>query len=113
MKRNTRGGHLVFQNEAKNSPSQDFVMMNICYKFENYTYNTLCSRGPKKNPCRKSKNARDGHLVFQNEAKNIPRQILRLSIYPVNLRSLPIIPWPLQGLRENLYTLRWRRHTHA
>ena len=30
----TTGGHLVFQNEAKNIPRQDFMVMNICCKFE-------------------------------------------------------------------------------
>ena len=46
--RNTCGGHLVFQNEAKNIPSQDFIMRNISCEFEISTYNTLCSRGPTK-----------------------------------------------------------------
>ena len=57
--KNAHGGHLVFQNEAKNISSQDFVMRNIFCEFEISTYNTLCS---------------GGHLVFQNEAKNILRQ---------------------------------------
>ena len=55
-------------------PSQDFVMRNISYKFEISTYNTLCSRGPTKVLAESRKNACGGHLVFQNEAKNIPRQ---------------------------------------
>ena len=38
------------------------------------TYNTLCSRGPTKVLAESGKNTRSGHLVFQNEAKNIPRQ---------------------------------------
>ena len=38
QKRNARGGHLVFQNEAKNIFSQDFVMMNISCEFEISTY---------------------------------------------------------------------------
>ena len=29
--RNTYGGHLVFQNETKDTPSQACVMMNITY----------------------------------------------------------------------------------
>ena len=28
-KKNAGGGHLVFQNEAKNIPRQDFMVMNI------------------------------------------------------------------------------------
>ena len=63
-----------FQNEAKNILSQDFVMGNISCEFEITTYNTLCSRGPIKDLAESQKNAHGGHLVFQNEAKNIPRQ---------------------------------------
>ena len=55
-----------FQNEAKNIPSQDFVMRNISSEFEIFRYNILYSRGPIKVLA-------GGHLVFQNEAKNIPR----------------------------------------
>ena len=71
--RNARGGHLAFQNEGKNIPSQNFVMRNIPCEFEISTYNTLCSRGPPKVLAESRKNTRGGHLVFQNEAKNIPR----------------------------------------
>ena len=67
-------GHLVFQNVDKNIPSQDFVMMNICCEFQISTYNTLWSRGPTKLLAESRKNARGGHLVFQNEAKSISRQ---------------------------------------
>ena len=49
-------------------------MMNISCKFEISTYNILCSRGPTKLLAESRKNACGGHLVFQNEAKNIPRQ---------------------------------------
>ena len=55
-------------------PSQDFVMRNIPREFEISTYNTLCSRGPTKVLAESRKNARGGHLVFQNAAKNTPRQ---------------------------------------
>ena len=72
--RNTCGSHLVFQNEAKNIPSQDFIMRNISCEFEISTYNTLCSRGPTKVLVWSQINVPGGHLVFQNEAKNIPRQ---------------------------------------
>ena len=65
---------LVFQNEAKNIPSHDFVMRNIPCEFEISTYNTLCSRGPSKVLAESRKNTCGGHLVFQKEAKNIPRQ---------------------------------------
>ena len=73
-KQNPCGGHIVFQNEAKNISSQDFVIRNIPCDFEISTYNTLCSRGSTKVLAESRKNARGGHLVFQNEAKNIPRQ---------------------------------------
>ena len=73
-KKNAHGGHLVFQNEAKNIPRQDFVMGNISCEFQISTYNTLCSRGPTKVLAESGKNAHGGHLVFQNEAKNIPSQ---------------------------------------
>ena len=49
-------------------------MMNISCQFEIYTYNTLCSRGPTKVLALNRINVPGGHLGFQNEAKNIPRQ---------------------------------------
>ena len=49
-------------------------MTNISCQFEISTYNTLCSRGPTKVLTESQKNAHGGHLVFQNEAKNIPKQ---------------------------------------
>ena len=49
-------------------------MGNVSWEFEISTYNTLCSRGPRKVIAESRKNARGGHLVFQNEAKNISRQ---------------------------------------
>ena len=73
-KKNACGGHLVFENEAKNISSQDFVMQNIFWEFEISTYNTLCSGGPTKVLALSRINIPGGHLVFQNEAKNIPRQ---------------------------------------
>ena len=44
-------------------------MRNIFCEFEISTYNTLCFRGPTKDLA-----LGPGHFVFQNEAKNIPRQ---------------------------------------
>ena len=49
-------------------------MRNIPCEFEISIYNTLCSRGPPKVLAESKKTARCGHLAFQNEAKNIPRQ---------------------------------------
>ena len=73
-KKNAHGGHLVFQNEAENISSQDSVTRNIFCEFEISTYNTLCSRGPTKVLALSRINFPGGHLIFQNEAKNIPRQ---------------------------------------
>ena len=49
-------------------------MWNIFCEFEISTYNTLCSSGPTKVPALSRINVPGSHLVFQNEAKNIPRQ---------------------------------------
>ena len=73
-KKNTDGDHFVFQNEAENISSQDFVMQNILCEFEISTYNILCSRGQTKVLSLSRINVPGRHLVFQNEAKNIPRQ---------------------------------------
>ena len=73
-KKNAHGGHLVFQNEAKNISSEDFVMRNIFCEFEISTYNTLCSRGTTKVLALSRINVPGGHHVFQNEAKIFPRQ---------------------------------------
>ena len=73
-KKNARGGHLVFQNEAEDIFSQDFVMQNIFCESEISTYNNLCSIGPTKVLALSRINVPGGHLVFENEAKNIPRQ---------------------------------------
>ena len=72
--KNDRGGHLVFQNEAGNISSEDFVIWNIFCEFEITNYNTFCSRGPTKVLALSRISVPGGHLVFQNEAKNIPRQ---------------------------------------
>ena len=42
--KNARGGHLVFQNEAKNIPRQDFMVMTISCKFEKASYNIFFVR---------------------------------------------------------------------
>ena len=36
---NVPGGHLIFQNEAKNIHRQDFMVMNISCEFEKARYN--------------------------------------------------------------------------
>ena len=38
------GSHLVFQNEAKNIPRQDFLVMNISCKFEMASFIFLLER---------------------------------------------------------------------
>ena len=42
-RKNAHGGHLVFQNEAKNIPRQDFMVVNISCKFEKASYNIFFS----------------------------------------------------------------------
>ena len=41
VEKNARGGHLVFQNMAKNIPRQYFMVMNISCKFEKASYNNF------------------------------------------------------------------------
>ena len=41
---NTRGGHLVFQNQPKKIPRQVFPMMNLSCKFGSSSYNILRDR---------------------------------------------------------------------
>ena len=75
-KKPTRDGHLVFQNEAKNISSQDFVMTNISCEFEISTYNTLCSRGPTKLPTESRKKPVAAILFFKMRPKILPGKIL-------------------------------------
>ena len=42
-------GHLVFQNEAKNIPRQDFMVMIISCKFEKARYNIFFVRAVTAN----------------------------------------------------------------
>ena len=44
FEKNSRGAHLVFQNEAKNIPRQDFMVMNISRKLEKTSYNLFFVR---------------------------------------------------------------------
>ena len=64
---------LFFKMSPKYSQSRFFNDEHIL-PFEIYTYNTLCSRGPTKVLALSRINVPGGHHVFQNEAKNIPRQ---------------------------------------
>ena len=100
-KKIARGGHLVFQNEAENIPSQDFVMRNIFCEFEISTYNTLCSRGPTKVLALSQINVPGGHLVFQNEVKNIPRQDFMVMNISCKLRRLAIIFFFVRAVTAN------------
>ena len=43
-RKNACGSHFVFQNEAKNIPRQDFMVMNISCKFEKASYNIIFVR---------------------------------------------------------------------
>ena len=102
---------LYFQNEAKNIPSQDFVMRNIPCEFEIPTYNTLCSRGPPKVLAKSRKNAHGGHLVFQNEAKNIPRQDFMVMNISCKFEKASYNIFFVRALTvKSLYTLPRRRN---
>ena len=86
-------------------------MRNIPCEFEISSYNTLCSRGPLKVLAESRKNAPGGHLVFQNEAKNIPRQDFMV----INIsRKFEKASYNLFFVRavmvKSLYTLRRRLH---
>ena len=65
---------ILFFKMTENISSQDFVMRNIFCEFEISTCNTLCSKGPTKVLALSRINVPGGHLVFQNESKNITRQ---------------------------------------
>ena len=86
-------------------------MMNILCKFEISTYNTLCSRGPTKLLAESRKNTRGGHLVFQNEAKNILRQdFMVMNISCKFEKSSLNIFLLLAVMVKSLYTLQRRRN---
>ena len=87
-------------------------MRNIPCEFEISTYNTLCSRGPPKVLAESRKNARGGHLVFQNEAKNIPRQdFMVMNISCKSEKASYNIFFIRAVTVKSLYTLRrWRRN---
>ena len=80
-------------------------------EFEITTYNTLCSRGPPKVLAESRKNAYGGHLVFQNEAKNIPRQDFMVIniLYKFEKASYNIFFVRVVTVKS-LYTLRRRRN---
>ena len=85
-------------------------MRNIACKFEISTYNTLCSRGPTKVLAESKKNARGSHLVFQNEAKNIPRQdFMVMNISCKFEKATYNIFFVRAVMVKSLYTLRQRR----
>ena len=85
-------------------------MRNIPCEFEISTYNTLCSRGPTKVLAESQKNARGGHLVFQNEAKNIPRQDFMGMNISCKFEKASYIFFVRMVTVKSLYTLRRRRN---
>ena len=68
-------------------------MQNESYEFEISTYNTHCSRGPTKVFALSQINVPGSHLVFQNEAKNIPRQDFMVMY----------ISWKFEKARYNIF----------
>ena len=86
-------------------------MRNISCEFEISTYNTLCSRGPTKVLAESQKNACGGHLVFQNEAKNIPRQDFKVMNISCKFEKASYnISFVRAVMVKSLYTLRQRRN---
>ena len=88
-------------------------MRNIPCEFEISTYNTLWSRGPPKVLAESRKNVHGGHLVFQNEAKNIPRQdVMVMNISCKFEKASYNIFFVRVATMKSLYTLRRRRRGH-
>ena len=90
-------------------------MRKIPCEFEMSTYNTLCSRGPPKVLAESRKNARGGHLVFQNKAKNIPRQDVMVMNISCKFDKASYNIYFVKAVTvKSLYTLRRRRrHNEA
>ena len=65
---------LFFKMRIKNIPSQDFVMRNIPVNLRSLPIIPFALEGHQKSLLKVEKNVHGGHVVFQNEAKNIPRQ---------------------------------------
>ena len=86
-------------------------MRNIPWEFEISTYNTLCSRGPPKVLVESRKNACGGQLVFQNEAKNIPRQDFMVMNISCKFEKASYNIFFVRAVTvKSLYTMRWRRN---
>ena len=86
-------------------------MRNIPCEFEISTYNTLCSRGPAKVLAESRKNACGSHLIFQNEAKNIPRQdFMVMSISCKFEKASYNIFFVRVVMVKSVYTVRRRRN---
>ena len=89
-------------------------MRNIPYQFEISIYNTLCYRGPPKVLVQSRKNARGGHLVFQNEAKNIPRQYFMIMNISCKFEKASYNIFFVRVVTvKSLYTLRRRGRNKA
>ena len=85
-------------------------MRNIPCEFEISTYNTLCSRGPTKVLAESRKNTRGSHLVFQNEAKNIPGQDFMIMNISCKFEKASYNIFFIRSVMvKSLYTLRRRR----
>ena len=58
--------------------------------------------GQQKSLLKVKKNSCSGHLVFQNEAKNIPSQHFVMGNISCEFGSLPMIPFALEGQQKSL-----------
>ena len=75
MQRNACGGHLVFQNEAKNIPRQNFMVMNISCKFEKARYNIFLVRAVTMKSL---------YTLRRRRRRNKVKSIVSTGCYPVD-----------------------------
>ena len=79
---------------------QPLLVPNFSLKFENCGYNTATVRVRRKIKNKNRKNGYGGHLVFQNEPKNLQAQYYKL-----------IVHWkPLKPLLSEIETLLPKTH---
>ena len=70
--------HLVFQNETKNIPSQDFIIRNISCEFEKASYNTFFVRAVT---------VKSLYTLRRRRGRNQAKSIICTRCYPVDTMS--------------------------
>ena len=85
--KNARGGHLVFQNEVKNIPRQDFMVMNISCKFEKASYNIFFVRAVTV----------ESLYTLRRRRRNEVKFLVSTGCYPVDtiINFYKLIPYPM------------------